>query len=507
MAEPIKSRSPSILLEPPPKGVELEDPGALESGVDSEDDHFSDASEGRPQTGSRIQTPSPQVKGPDPGTVLDRLAIPRTVLEKVDPDDTRYGDEPGTPAYEQRKMDAVPDFVYKAGEFRSDLLQDSPEDSNPADSSVPETKVSRIDSPPQRPLSPASFTAHKRKPSDALPDVVEIVQDSDEPTLLPEHRASPTQLDLEVEPAGGGAPNGVSENVAHFGDEFDDFKEGGDDSEHDDFGDFDDGVEEATLDQTRTSFSSTEDTSPLSTPPPLDFNSLRSLSDLLTATSDHLDTLFPKSVDSSTLPPVDEIPDSTAIFNSERSLSLWSQLVAPPPLQPPNWTKSRIRRLFLVSLGVPVDLDEILPASKQKKLVLPSITDGANRQSYDTSGQPRTHPKKPHEDGDQTRSSTSTDARRSGSHNRPPRRRRGQQAPPELDLSAVRRLCDTTDAALDGLTDTEMQLHVQNLEDMTTRASEVLQYWLKKRDGQLGEKEAYNGVIENLVKHARQVRS
>lgn len=113
------------------------------------------------------------------------------------------------------------------------------------------------------------------------------------------------------------------------------------------------------------------------------------------------------------------------------------------------------------------------------------------------------------------RSSTSTDdARRSRSGNPPShgsapssRHRRGQPAVPALDLSAVRRLCATTDAALDGLTDEEMQQHVNMLEEMTVRAGEVLEHWLKRRDGQVGEKEAYDGVIENLVKHARQVRS
>jgi len=44
------------------------------------------------------------------------------------------------------------------------------------------------------------------------------------------------------------------------------------------------------------------------------------------------------------------------------------------------------------------------------------------------------------------------------------------------------------------------------LKEMTVRAGEVLEYWLKRRDGQIGEKEAFEGVIENLVKHARQVR-
>jgi hypothetical protein len=70
----------------------------------------------------------------------------------------------------------------------------------------------------------------------------------------------------------------------------------------------------------------------------------------------------------------------------------------------------------------------------------------------------------------------------------------------------VRRLCATTDAALDGLTDPELQSHVKELEQLTLRASAVLEFWLKRRDGLVGEKEAFEGVIENLVNHARRVR-
>ena len=85
----------------------------------------------------------------------------------------------------------------------------------------------------------------------------------------------------------------------------------------------------------------------------------------------YLNALFPPDeLDAPTLPPLSR---DNPIFLTPRSASLWSQLVAPPPLAPPDWIRSRIRRLFLVSLGVPVDLDEILPASKQKKLVLPSL--------------------------------------------------------------------------------------------------------------------------------------
>lgn len=193
---------------------------------------------------------------------------------------------------------------------------------------------------------------------------------------------------------------------------------------------------------------------------------------------------------------------------TERSLSLWSQLVAPPPLQPPNWTKSRIRRLFLVSLGVPVDLDEILPASKQKKLVLPSMDlEGKKRDdtATTTSAADATNRSRSRLKKDGQRSSRSLDTTRRPSGTQEPRRR-GQAPPPELDLSAARRLCATTDAARDGFTDEELRAHVAQLEHMSTRATEVLEYWLKRRDAQRAEKEAFEGVIENLVKHARQVR-
>ena len=56
------------------------------------------------------------------------------------------------------------------------------------------------------------------------------------------------------------------------------------------------------------------------------------------------------------------------------------------------------------------------------------------------------------------------------------------------------------------MTDDELQAHVRKLEELTAKVSEVLEYWLKRRDSAVGDKEAFEGVIENLVKHARRVR-
>lgn len=86
------------------------------------------------------------------------------------------------------------------------------------------------------------------------------------------------------------------------------------------------------------------------------------------------------------------------------------------------------------------------------------------------------------------------------------KRRKGPAPPPELDLQATRQLCATTAAALDGFADEELRAHVRRLEELTEKAREVLEFWLRRKDAALGDKEAFEGVIENLVRHARRVR-
>lgn len=212
-----------------------------------------------------------------------------------------------------------------------------------------------------------------------------------------------------------------------------------------------------------------------------------------------------------------DIPTNNPTFPSERSHSLWKQLITPPPLQPPNWTQSRIRRLFLISLGVPVDLDEILPPSKQKKLILPDIT---NPSRTSITGDDSPHPNDPLSKlrssaaNDSTTSitsdasaSTPTGTPKPRGRPRPASIKPGPPPPPNLDLQHVKRLCATTPEKIAGFTDEELQAHVKELESLTEKTSQVLEYWLKRRDGLRKEKEAFEGVIENLVRHAQRVRT
>lgn len=228
--------------------------------------------------------------------------------------------------------------------------------------------------------------------------------------------------------------------------------------------------------------------------------------DIFSAIDSHLKLIFPE-IDPSVFTSASverQTPPSTDPILTDRSASLWAQLVAPPPLQPPNWIRSRIRRLFLVSLGVPVDLDEILPASKQKKLVLPSVhlTDS-----------PRSSSQTPRLKNDNEPPSTSLDSSSSGAPGDPSTERAktggsvadrpGPPPPPGFDVNAASLLARTTHEKLQGYSDEELRAHVRRLDDLVKRAGEVLEYWLRRKDGAVTEKEAFEGVIENLVAHVR----
>ncbi|KAI0396067.1 hypothetical protein F5Y17DRAFT_473529 [Xylariaceae sp. FL0594] len=490
--------SPSPSLEAP-KRTGTEDPGAHELALSESDDHFSDA-QSAPDKDSRAVSP-----------------IPRTRVERVD-DEPAYGEVPGTEAYNKRTEDATPDEIAIIPDEHSPppSANRSP---SPGDRPIPKTVVDETDD------APGSSTHHYHEhlhQADATPDFVRKPDGTGEanPVPLPVDATPQDTVDADVNQApkspstvgrrrsSASRPvNGVEDQETSdhdddddedgFGDDFDEFEEGGEDA---DFGDFDDGFQEAEAPSATQPLASQLQTSTPSFPI-LDLDGLDA-EDILTACEPYLNALYPPDV--LEIPPLFSPPNDSPIFFSPRSASLWSQLAAPPPLQPPDWIRSRIRRLFLVSLGVPVDLDEILPASKQNKLVLPSLrrvtSNGSLRTSSDSRSVSRLRK------ADSNGSSVSVDSQgkekpRSGSKSR----KVSPQAP-DFDLVAASQLCATTDEALAGMTDVELQQHVQKLKEMEVLANEVHEFWKKRTDAKIGDREAFEGVIENLVKHARKTR-
>lgn len=84
--------------------------------------------------------------------------------------------------------------------------------------------------------------------------------------------------------------------------------------------------------------------------------------------------------------------------------------------------------------------------------------------------------------------------------------RRGPAPPPDFDANAASLLSSTTDTAMTGYSDEELREHVERLEGLISSASQVLEYWLQRKDSAVGDKEAFEGVIENLVGFVRKNR-
>jgi hypothetical protein len=70
-----------------------------------------------------------------------------------------------------------------------------------------------------------------------------------------------------------------------------------------------------------------------------------------------LEVVFPPSA-----PNAAADPNPSQQMLSQRSQSIFEQLALVPHLKPPNWVRLKIRRHLLTKLGVPVNLDEILPS-------------------------------------------------------------------------------------------------------------------------------------------------
>jgi hypothetical protein len=276
--------------------------------------------------------------------------------------------------------------------------------------------------------------------------------------------------DENIEDTDGQSENEIEDDEGGFGDDdFGDFADEEDDEVHEEY---DPEVEENTrnLEAARISEHSQQTPpSPGISKPPI-VPSLNILTQkLLDITGKNREQVRQEALDilKQFDPPSDPEPEpsdttpSTERLDNERAMSLWNQLAAPVPLNPPDWKRSRIRRLFLVSLGIPVNLDEILPASgKKKKLVLPN-----------------TKPETP---------------KPTLSGKLPP------LAPP-FDPVSARHQSSVSSLALQNMTVDELQEHIATLKVVNSSASDSLTYWLARREEAVGEKESLEGVIESLV--------
>ncbi|KAK9248310.1 hypothetical protein V1506DRAFT_468630 [Lipomyces tetrasporus] len=280
-----------------------------------------------------------------------------------------------------------------------------------------------------------------------------------------------------------------------------------DESDDDDFGDFGE-VQSAPVSEP-SSVAPVRQESPPRRLQLLDMDDFSSTELLEAATAAIADDIFPAS---RMIAATSDSYDPPAVLKSplqisSRSASLWSSLKEVPSPQPTEWRTSRIRRTYLVSLGVPVDLDQVLPTKhRQEKLVLSS------RRSMPISNGPLSA----RPSMQSTRSAPLLDDTASDLPSRPASvpppasgisSRSGTPGPPpEFDADYARQLSRVSEVALENMTADELSAHVQELERVKIEASTVLAYWIDQRNSSAEDKTKYEGVIESSIEYAQRLR-
>ncbi|OCH92153.1 hypothetical protein OBBRIDRAFT_773827 [Obba rivulosa] len=177
----------------------------------------------------------------------------------------------------------------------------------------------------------------------------------------------------------------------------------------------------------------------------------------------------------------------------------------PPTMQPVNWTRSRIRRQHLISLGIPVNLDEVLPRTNGKLPTLeistrpmsappaPRPAPGSRPQTPVIGGGSRIGTPQPR--NPQSRYDASTAAQL----------RLGPK--PELDQSKISELLRPEHDSLTLLPLDKLESVLSELKAQTENTSSLLTYLLQTRDALQQDSETYNKLIGELVGEAQRIKT
>lgn len=313
--------------------------------------------------------------------------------------------------------------------------------------------------------------------------------------------AKPRPPSIEVPPP----PTPFDQDNTGFSDDFDDFSAPTETAEEstagadDDFGDFEDfeegGVQPASAFADAESFSeagpSTYGTferpwEPLRLNPATSRQELRDEIDGILAPLWNGEDITAVTTDD----PMREVEGVGQILITPSGREMYKVLLqTAPPTQPANWTRSRIRRQHLISLGIPVNLDEVLPQASGKPLPPLEI---------------------------HTRPMSAPPGRASGHNSRSGTPQPGprnnivaQLGPkPDIDTASIQQLLadDIESLKIDSLSNLERQLN--ELKMQTAQVSSLLTYLLQSRDALQQDSDTYNGLIGGLVNQmAQKVKS
>ncbi|KAI0317936.1 hypothetical protein OF83DRAFT_1171561 [Amylostereum chailletii] len=198
-----------------------------------------------------------------------------------------------------------------------------------------------------------------------------------------------------------------------------------------------------------------------------------------------------------------EVGGLNQLLITPESRILYQTLFAssPPPAHPPNWTRTRIRRQHLITLGIPVNLDEVLPHANGKPLPALQIT------TRPMSAPPGA--RSAHVNG----GTSSLHGSRAGSSASAARTRGGAAAQlslgpkPQLDEMKISGLLAPTHDQLSLLPLPVLNRHLAELRTETGNTSALLTHLLQTKDALQQDSDMYNKLIAELVGEAQKMKS
>ncbi|CAO1624955.1 unnamed protein product [Parajaminaea phylloscopi] len=218
--------------------------------------------------------------------------------------------------------------------------------------------------------------------------------------------------------------------------------------------------------------------------------------------------------------PIRQVEGPAQVLPAESSRRVLATLAKPPQLEPVDWLRSRTRKDFYISLGVPINLDE-LQASGPSSSKLPPLTlnyeSGSSADAGSNSGLRRTASghfassqgpdsaapvRSASTAGSTPNRSASTDAAKKQKM----RERRlvdlGLGPMPEVDMTRLNEVCGLTEDQLSLLPLPSLRSLSGELENLARATSMRLTHHLALRESLQADSEMYNGLIKDLVRGA-----
>ncbi|KAG8704466.1 hypothetical protein FRC09_003513 [Ceratobasidium sp. 395] len=220
--------------------------------------------------------------------------------------------------------------------------------------------------------------------------------------------------------------------------------------------------------------------------------------------------------------PERQVEGIAQILVTPASRNLYGLLTQQPrgASRPPNWTRSRIRRQHLISLGIPINLDEVLPQSTLKPLPVLHIQTEAAHQPRPLSAPPGPRPNPGEVQLNRVGGGTgSARGSRTGTPAGSPISSTGRRLPPtassalrlgpkpQVDTKKIEESLSMTSDNLSLLPLAQLESHLATMRTLTTSTSSLLTHLLQQREALQQDSETYNGLIAELVGEAQKMKS